>query len=130
MPDEPSVSCGGCGQPIKAPTDQALDERDPCPSCGLMTRVVKTGASDRFEFHESLETKLRRRGSSKVVQRQRVGDSLTKRDGVWRKEVLVIDTEADLYKHQITDPDGAVVHNDESKLTEHRGHGSAKTPKS
>jgi len=41
----------------------------------------------------------------------------------------VIDTEADLYKHQITDLDGTVVHNDESKLTEHRGHGSAKKAK-
>ena len=73
MPDESSVSCRECGQLIDARTDQPPEQRTPCPFCGSQARLINTGASDRIELRHSLETKLRRRGSGKVAQRQRVG---------------------------------------------------------
>lgn len=80
-------------------------------------------------LHGSLKVELRRAGSTKVVHEQRMGATLSTRDGVWRQEELMIDREVDRYLHRILDPDGTVVHHDESTLTAHRGHGSAKKRK-
>lgn len=55
------------------------------------------------------------------------GDDLHRNSGKWYNKERVIDQEKDYYRETIADPEtGEVIYHQEHKLSEHRGHGTAK----
>jgi hypothetical protein len=82
---------------------------------------------DSVTTKESIKTRIRRQGKNKPLIEGFSGDDLHRKTGKWNKKIRVIDQEKDLYVETITDPEtGEVIHHQEHKLSEHRGHGSAK----
>ncbi len=70
--------------------------------------------------------KARRGGRGKPFVRGKVEMSWYRRGMRWVQRAMHVDREANRYTEKVTDPDtGAVIHECDEPLSEHRGHGSA-----
>jgi hypothetical protein len=77
-------------------------------------------------MHDSLRVRVKNAAGKNVVE-STVGDDLHRKTGRWMQKVRVIDFAGDHYRELIIDPEsGTVVHYQEERLSQHRGHGSAK----
>ena len=84
--------------------------------------------SEQVSVHEELKLKARRAGKTKPFREVVSGDDLRKEDRKWMDKRRVIDREADAYDEVVVDPQtGKTIHECHEALSEHRGHGSAKT---
>ncbi len=78
-------------------------------------------------MHAKQPSSTYRNGSLNKPAKERLwGDSLTRKDGVWRRMERVFDRENDLYEETVWNPDGSIHHHQREPLSEHEGHGSAK----
>jgi hypothetical protein len=92
-----------------------------------MERHLDRTAHDELSFKTELKTRVKRQGKSKPKIESISGDDLHRQTGKWYTKERVIDQERDYYRETITDPKtGKVVYHQEHKLSQHRGHGSAK----
>lgn len=59
---------------------------------------------------------------------QFAGADLRVSDGKWMQKERIIDRDRDYYKEEVIDPtDGTVVHENEEPLSQHFGHGAARS---
>lgn len=120
---------------------------EPCPTCrtgnltGLEERLDGFAKSfscghkhfsiqfeERLEFHASLGFKVKRRDKGKPYLEGRSGDGLHFKTGKWMIVERIIDRAKNWYKELVTDPKtGNVVHHCEEPLSQHQGHGTART---
>lgn len=103
--------------------------RVPCPSCGGIPRT--TGVILQSETKAVSKVRMRKKDptlSSKKNPRvdQMVGQELRVSTGEHVQKERRIDREADAYREIVTDAQGNVIHHDEGKLSDHKGHGSDK----
>jgi hypothetical protein len=128
--EKKQTKCNACDYSLPEGTEEF--NPSPCPRCGSHSRltvmtidedtVLATYDSVRAKkFRLSLRSKDKRR--SDVF----AGHEQSKASGKWYLKERVIDKDKDYYKEKLTDTDtGEVVYCREQKLSEHRGHGSAK----
>ena len=95
-----------------------------------MGRDFNVHVTETIHIKEQVAYKLKRQGKGKPAAEGKAGDSLRRDDGKWLKIEQFIDRENNKYKKKIIDPEtGAVIRDEEGKLTDHQGYGSAKNPK-
>jgi hypothetical protein len=126
-------------------TTEAIPEI--CHSCGTGTLVATEGRPDGYakhfscghthydihvedtlEFHASLGYKAKSQGKGKPYIEGKAGDDRHRNTGKWMHLQRIIDRVGGWYTEVVTDQEtGKVVHRCEEPLSEHRGHGSAKS---
>lgn len=95
-------------------------------SCGHTHFSIQL--EERLEFHASLGFKAKRQGKGKPYLEGRTGDDLQIKTGKWMILERIIDRARNWYKELVTDPKtGNVMHHCEEPLSQHQGHGTAKT---
>ena len=126
-----TVKCKDCGRILDEPSNTQIDESAPCPSGGSKPRHFEIGISVTVEAHAKLGIKARRGGKSGRPFLESVsGDDLYRKTGRWMSLERVVDRENNKYKEVVSDPEtGEVVHHCEEPLSQHKGHGSAKSMK-
>jgi len=124
-----SVQCGGCGRVLDETAQQV--ERPPCPHCGSELRQINVSVTDEVQIKEQIGVKAKdatKTGKQKIRIEQLIGDDQHRKSGKWYKKVRVIDRENDRYLEEVVDPDtGEMIHRCEEPLSQHHGHGSAKS---
>jgi hypothetical protein len=133
MPEqEPNttVSCSGCGASMPEPG--RIEDRKPCPACGSTARTFAVTLTDKAEAHDSLATKARHGdvGKVKPYREAFTGFDYHRDTKEWRQVSRVVDREGDRYTERIVYAAGNVVRDVDEPLSEHRGHGTAKRPRS
>jgi hypothetical protein len=124
------VKCGNCGKLLDEEPTTSVENRRPCPECGSTARAFEVAVSGSLPLHRQLKLKARHGIKGKPFMEQTVGDDLHRKTGRWMKLHRVIDRAKNWYREIVQDPEtGQVVHKSDEPLTEHRGHGSAKTKK-
>jgi len=126
------VKCDQCGQEIDEKDNLQASEREPCPSCGsisrALVRVINEKVPVRDRFQSKLKGALLRPG--RPARELKQGHDLHRKTGIWRLLSRLIDRENDLYHEKIVNTEtGEVVHELKERLSEHVGHGSAKKKK-
>jgi hypothetical protein len=80
---------------------------------------------DTITMKESIRIVVRENG--KTISQEFSGDDLCVKTKTWMTKRRVIDKKNDRYSEIVTDPEtGKIIHQTDHKLSEHRGHGSAK----
>ncbi len=127
-----SVKCSDCGE--KLPSEWAhLETIKKCPICNSIKQTIEMGITEvaGIEIHDSLRAKGKDSNfNSKRNPRYDLfaGDDLRKSDGKWMKKTRIIDKNNNKYIEKVIDPEtGEIVHENEEPLSDHYGHGSAKT---
>jgi len=128
----PSAACVACSEQYA--TDQ-LDaifagHRPGCPSCGGAGVAFGITLTGTVGFRDMLAFKAKGdRGGKRVVFLQgKAGDELHRDTQRWTVVSRGIDRENDRYDEVITDAEtGQVLHECHEPLSEHRGHGSARS---
>lgn len=128
--DLPLVKCGNCGKLLDEDASSPIENRRPCPECGSKTRVVSIEMDGTVTVHSKLGMKARHTQKGRPFLEQITGDDLHRKTGKWMKVQRVIGRAKNWYREIVQDPEtGEVVQQSEEPLTEHRGHGSAKSRK-
>jgi len=128
------IECTNCGE--RLPDEWiSLEVKGNCPRCGSPCKTISMEIVEKaaFDIKESLAGKMKDINyNSKKNPRYEFfeGDDLRKSDGKWMKKRRVIDKNNDKYLETVVDPEtDEVVHHCEEPLSQHFGHGSAKTRK-
>ena len=129
------VSCSNCGEQLSLEVASSQHKR-PCANCGSTTRDIAITVEDSITLHDGVgwETDDPSLPSRKKQKKTRVEGSSgsewsTRLAKMVHKERL-IDRKNNRYKESVTDiQTGEVIHEVDEPLSQHTGHGSAKTPK-
>jgi hypothetical protein len=126
----PIVKCGSCGGLLDEDASTPIENRRSCPECGSKTRALSITVSGAITMHSKIGMKARHAKKGRPFLEQIVGDDLHHKTGRWMKLQRVIDRAKNWYCEIVQDLDtGEVFHQSEEPLTEHRGHGAARTLK-
>ena len=124
-----TTTCGSCGTSI----DESLDRphaRHPCPTCGSAARIFAVSISETVTVRAGLGFKHKRHGHKKPLAEGFARPEAARRTGTVVERKMLVDRQNDRYTETVTEYDtGVVVHHCDEKLSEHIGHGSAKSPK-
>jgi len=123
-----AVTCGKCGTSLDEPSDLPVHARRPCEACGATIRRHEVSLEDSLTLKSSTSSKLQRGGKGRPVVEAFGGDDLTVSTGRWIHRDRLIDHESDRYRERVFDPQtGEVIRDVDERLSDHRGHGSAKS---
>jgi hypothetical protein len=112
---------------VDEPVGIALDERQPCPSCGSLDRRVELLLESSIDVRSEVGLKAKEPGARKPFVEQRVGDSYHRDSGRWNRLRRLIDRRRNRYVEHIEDGEtGETLHDVDEPLTDHTGHGSAR----
>jgi hypothetical protein len=92
--------------------------------CGSTSRHLERTIEDSVTMRSSLSLRHIRGRTGKIAQEQFVGAEQSA-DGSWVHKTVVRHHEDDLYREEISYPDGRTARHEE-RLSDHRGHGSDK----
>jgi hypothetical protein len=126
------VKCADCGAILNEPDNTPIDERIPCPACGSKSRAFEElDLPLDIGWYPLVIGKVWNKSKSKKPLRKfKSGDDFTHNTGKWSDLKRTIDHEKDEYEELITDKEtGEVIHHCKESLSQHKGHGSAKTKK-
>jgi len=113
------VYCKDCGQKLTG-------EGKICPNCGSDKRHIELELADKIELHDQNKRKVKRKGIRKPIIEFKSGDDLHRKSGKWYYREMYIDRENNVYKEIVMDNE-EIIHECEEPLSEHKGHGSAKS---
>lgn len=132
--NEPALQaalCSTCGYEYRNPKalgSQVPESRKPCPKCGSKRITFQVKIAETITLRSMLGIKSRRKGEKKPYVEMKSGDDLHRKTGRWSKLTRHIDREKNHYHERITDAEtGDVIHETDEPLSEHTGHGSAKS---
>ena len=118
--DAHAVHCLDCGAALR-------EDDDACPACGSRTRRGDVAITGTSSVKNSIHLKTKEGGHGKPVYEVRAGDSFFRKTERWNRIDRIIDRKNDWYYERIEDESGNVIRLCEEPLSEHRGHGSAKS---
>ena len=88
QPTTVEVCCGDCQVSLDERSDLPPDERQPCPKCGSIKRLVKVGIRETLTMHASVRARSRRPGKGGWIMDTQSGDDYTRMlEGWGRREV-------------------------------------------
>lgn len=124
----PLVRCKNCGAQLAENPSAPVEERQPCPECGSMSRQVGITLTDTaVTIHESLAVKAKSPGEREPFLESKQGDSYSTKWGRFMTLLQVVDRRNNRYRKLVTDPEtGEILRDVDEPLTDHRGYGSAK----
>jgi DNA-directed RNA polymerase subunit RPC12/RpoP len=124
-----SAECSDCGTTIDMSGDTA-EHRVRCPKCGGSKRILHISIEEQVIVRDGLEIKARRTGEKKPYVEDRGIPSHSQRLNKIVNHQRLIDRDRDFYRETVTDYEtGEIIHHCEEPLSQHQGHGSAKTKK-
>ena len=122
------ITCDNCG--FEFPGNEK-DKRYPCPECGCKIRNIKIEINETVRIYDSLGLKLKnpqKTGKSKIRVESFSGYQNSNNKKKMVKKERRIDREKDEYYEKVIDPEsGEIIHECSEKLSDHIGHGSAKS---
>jgi len=120
-PTTTGVCCGACQRPLAEASGLPVDQRRPCPECGLLQRMFKVELRETLsvQLRNSLRARLHRPGKGGWLIDQRVGDDYTKMLEGWGRLERTIDREHDRYRELIELHDGTRIES-VARLSDHR----------
>jgi hypothetical protein len=122
-----AVTCRACESALDEPVGLPLDERQPCPSCGSLSRRVEQLLESTIHVRSELRLKAKEPGAREPFVEQRVGDSYHRDSGRWNRLRRLIDRRHNRYVEHIEDGEtGETLHDVDEPLTDHIDHGSAR----
>ncbi len=126
------VTCASCGQ--RLPTSHANSapaDRQPCPGCGSLARNVALQLTGELPVRSGLRLKQRRPGTKGWVLHALLHmPGIQGSTGRPNRLTRIIDKLTDTYEESVTDDEtGRVLHRQSHRLSEHRGHGDDKGPR-
>ena len=99
-------------------TDNDQQAAGPC--------ALEVSVADAMTVREAFKYKHKRKGET--VVEGFTGDDFHRKSGRWMHKVQMVDRESNRYFKEVVDPvSNEIVRRCEERLTEHRGHGDAKT---
>lgn len=122
------VECRDCGTVLPSCWAQRVDQR--CPECGSNSLLISLYFTTEMVFRDLIEGKVKdySRKSKVTIRKFKQGSEPQRaRPGAWACVYRNIDREHNTYDEQIVDEEtGRVLHECHERLSDHRGHGSAK----
>lgn len=126
------VRCADCATEFDADESEKPDQRTPCPTCGSIGRAFVKVVNESVRMYETYRLVLqgariksggRRRPSRELIQGHEFSEGL-QRMVLKRRE---IDRANDMYEEKVVNSqDGTVMHQCKERLSDHKGHGSAR----
>lgn len=128
----PKPQCGGCNALLDETPGLLLSQRQPCPNCGSLGRLVHVGVQAEAKVLSSMKAEGVRAGLSRGkgwFKRVFAGQALQRnRDNAVVDVERVFDRIGDRYTETVTIQEtGEVIHSTDEPLSRHKGHGSDKT---
>lgn len=125
--DNRKVECNDCGAELPS----NWKERQPCPECGSIFLKINLQFEDHVKIRELFEGKVKDSKSKKPIKEFKQGTEPQRgRPGKWACVYRNIDREHDTYDEKVVDEETKqVLHECHERLSDHRGHGSAKKRK-
>ena len=126
-----TINCSGCGAITPAVDPVGVCA---CPDCGssaikLFHYLV---ATDTVRIAESIKLAVKdpaRSSGEKMRRYTKAGDDYWRSGQKWVRRELSIDRDNNRYLEKVIDPEsGAIIHECDESLMDHRGHGSDKEP--
>lgn len=123
--ENPDIRCANCDADLSAGSDEP-----PCPYCGSEGRNIFVHVQEGVQVHESVAGKVRRKGASgRRAQEFKSGDDFKHSTEEWVRLERRINREDDRYYEKIPDKNGNVIREVDEPLSQHRGRGAAKEPR-
>ncbi len=123
MFEEKQIFCKDCNQELK--------EKDKlCFNCGSKYKRIILQLHDKLRIVEQLNMRVKDFNTKKTVIKSVVGDDFSVGKNKYVHKERVINKRDDKYFETVKDKEtGEIIHNCDEKLSEHKGHGSAKFKK-
>ena len=109
QPTTVEVFCGDCELSLNEPSDLPTEERQPCPNCGSVKRLVKVGIYETLTMHESVRARSQRPSKGGWIVDVLSGDDYTRMLEGWGRRELTKDRERDQYRELIELHDGTRI---------------------
>ena len=129
--------CPECGYEFIG-IDLSVPKKPPCPTCQSTPKKFSMRIHDEVKSRQSVRmerlNREKRRAQGKTGSSVKkpmfelfYGDDFSTKRGKYVYKTRSIDRENNLYFESITDKEsGDIIHRKEEKLSDHKGHGSAK----
>ena len=112
VPDPPPTSevrCGDCQEPLAESDRLPVNQRQPCPSCGSLKRLVAVTVADSLTMHDSVRARSKTPGKGGWMVDTRSGDDYSHDLDAWGKRELTKGRAKDLYREVIELYDGTRI---------------------
>ncbi len=119
--------CGQCSEPIDEPIITPTAARKPCARCGSISRNFALGINSTIELRSSLKS-IARPTVGKWFHKQFQGARL-QASGLWADVIDVYDRRGNRRRERVVLETGEVIRDVDHPLTDHKGHGSDKGPR-
>ena len=124
------IECVQCGSVIDEEPNTPIEIRRPCPKCGSLNRLNEKTLSSSIPVYGGVKFKARHGGNGKPFVEGKVLNEIYRKTNKLVKRALRIDRDNDKYSESVVDPEtNEIIHECNEPLSEHRGHGSAKSKK-
>lgn len=126
-PREFILECGYCGKVLQRLAEPATEAPPPCPRCGATSYTSGWGVNGRVGVRASLTIESRPPGKKKFLVQNVSAEEESRSSGRTVKRHRTIDRMNDEYHEHVVDVEtGETVHESRERLSDHRGHGSAR----
>ncbi len=109
----------------------AFEDRQPCPNCGSRDRNIGISLTDAVAIHDWMRLKQKRPGVNGYLLEATMNKPGVQRStGRPNRLTRAFDKGTDSYEEIVIDEEtGEVLHRQSHRLTEHKGHGSDRGPR-
>ncbi len=114
--------CSDCNTELK-------NEVDLCVNCSSDRKTVHLMVEDEIKLYDQIKTKAKGKIDGRKTIQKQIDGYESSFNGNTVNKIRIIDSISDIYFEEIRDLDGNIIHGCEEKLSEHKGHGSAKKKK-
>ena len=126
-----TLRCGECGAEL--PASEVIgppESRTPCSSCGSLARQVSVLLHETVALRDGVGYEAKHKGDRKPFREAFDYPETQRSTGALTRHKRLIDRHNDRYsKRVVEEGTGRVLHEADHPLTEHRGHGSDRGPR-
>ncbi len=131
------VKCGDCGEKIFEGSQEEYYKKGmnklECPSCGSDKKEIILKVEEDYKIHDKIKGKVYEKGKRKGKKKESIefieGNEFIRKTEEWGYKRRVIDRKNDKYIEKVWDENKVPIHECDKRLSEHKGHGSAKIKK-
>lgn len=125
------MRCGVCGTDLPASEVTGTPEsRTPCPSCGSLARRASLLVQETVTVRDGVGYKAKRAGERKPFRQAFDYPATQRSTGAPTRHERLIDRDNDrFFERVVEEGTGRVLHETDHPLSEHKGHGSDRGPR-
>ncbi len=122
------VKCKKCQLELSGSSNLPFESGVPCPNCGSKQRSINVFVQEEMHLYTSIRAKSFSHNSRKFNM-DVVSGKIKNKEGKIVEKTRVIHRANNVYTEKIVDQQGNVLREVSERLTDHKGHGSAKLSK-